>query len=278
LKTVFRRRVTSQAVPTAAVVLRRRRSTMPLFVVGMAGLALFIVIGMLLTRSATTEDPQALQNLAAPRTSCVEVDATAQQTRALIAKGELAAAVALAEDGLTQHAAPGCVAARTELARLWYGADLDALLATPADDEALSRLAPMRWTAIETRADELGVPADQRRDVMKLAQTAYDRGLWQLSDAAFRKAWDAGATGTASIEFRHALLRNWGHQLSLRGSATAREQGRGLLATAHAIARLYNLKSDVACTDLHALGVPDCSKTVPDPGEPTLAGARPGSG
>lgn len=76
------------------------------------------------------------------------------------------------------------------------------------------------------------------------------------------------------MEFRHALLRNWGNRLATGGPASAREQGIGLLATAHAVARTYDLQTDVACTDLRALGVADCSKTSADPYEPTLSGSR----
>ena len=150
----------------------------------------------------------------------------------------------------------------------------DRFNATPVNDGSLGRQAPMRWAAIERRADQLGVPKEERRAPMALAQTAYDRGLWQLADAAFREAWAVGQVGASGIEFRHALLRNWGHRLAFQGSTPAGTQGLGLLATAHAIARTHGLQTDVACTDMRALGEVDCSKTSADPDEPTLAAPR----
>jgi hypothetical protein len=255
--------------------------------VGAGALLVLILVGGLLARGrepASTNrvpvgvlasGPRTLQAQVQPA-ACGELRGTTEQVRGLLSRGQLAVAVALAADALTQHAAPACPEAHAALARVWYAADVDDLLATAVDDEWLSRRTPTRWTAIESRADELGVPSQDRRHPMALARTAYDRGLWPLADAAFRRAWDAGEVGVGAVEFRHALLRNWGHRLAFRGPPGVREQGLGLLATAHAVAGFHALQTDVACADLRALGVADCAGTPADPGEPALTGRRPG--
>ncbi|TAK24401.1 MAG: hypothetical protein EPO26_06140 [Chloroflexota bacterium] len=257
------------------MIVSRRPVVLSLAAFGVTGLALLILISML---TGLNGDPLLIDRAAQPRSAaaapCGDLTARTEKVSDLLTRGQLTAALAEANDGLTRPTAPDCAEAHLALARLWYAADLDDLLATQVDDEALGRQAPMRWVSIERRADQLGVPTEERRPKMTLAETAYDRGLWQLADAAFRDAWAVGQIGVGGVEFRHALLRNWGHRLTLRNSAVAKTQGLGLLATAHAIARRYDLQTDVACTDLRALGVADCSRTVPDPDEPTLAGPR----
>lgn len=265
-----RRRFLPRLVPSA--IASRRPIVLSLAAFGVTGLALLILVSMLTGVNGDPLFDGAAQPLAPASAPCADLGIRTAQVSDLLSRAQLAAALSSANEGLARPAPLGCAEARLALARLWYGADLDDLLATPVDDEARGRQTPMRWTSIERRADQLGVPTDERRTAMTIAETAYDRGLWELADAAFRDAWAVGQVGVGGIEFRHALLRNWGHRLTLRSSAMARTQGIGLLATAHAIAQRYNLQTSVACTDLKSLGVADCSKTSPDSGEPTLVG------
>jgi hypothetical protein len=211
---------------------------------------------------------------AAPAAACGELGARSEQTRELMARGQLNQALTVAGEGLSRPVAAGCAGAHLDLARLWYAADVDDLLAIPVADQARVQAAPARWVAIERRADQLGVPTEERRPAMALAQTAYDRGLWQLADAAFRDAWAVGYAGAEGVEFRHALLRNWGYELAFKGSPAEAPRGLTMLKTAHMIAKAHDLKTDVACTDLRALGVADCATVRPDPDEPTLLPAR----
>ena len=210
----------------------------------------------------------------APAATCGELGARTEQTRELMARGQLDQALAIAGEGLTRPVAAGCAGAHLDLARLWYTADIDDLLAIPVTNQAQVQAAPARWVAIERRADQLGVPTEERRPAMALAQTAYDRGLWQLADAAFRDAWAVGYAGAEGVEFRHALLRNWGYELAFKGSAAEAPRGLAMLKTAHMIAKAHDLKTDVACTDLRALGVADCATVRSDPDEPTLLPVR----
>ena len=209
-----------------------------------------------------------------PVAACGDLDARSGQTRELMARGDLGQALAVAGDGLARPVAAGCAGAHLDLVRLWYAADVDDMLAIPVADQVRVQAAPQRWVAIERRADQLGLPPEERRPAMALAQTAYDRGLWQLADAAFRDAWAVGYAGAEGVEFRHALLRNWGYELAFKGSAAEAPRGLAMLKTAHMIAKAHNLKTDVACTDLRALGVADCATVSPDPDEPTLLPSR----
>jgi hypothetical protein len=269
-----RRRFFPRLAP-AVVVSRRRPIVLSLAALGAAGLML-LLLAVLLSRPSGVDPARAraVQPLAVEASGCRDIDARAAHVRDLLSSGQLAAAMSAADDGLTRPAGPGCASAQLALTRLWYAANLDDLVATTVDDAALARQAPVRWATIERRADQLGLPSEERHPPMTLAQTAYDRGLWQLADAAFREAWADGQIGVGGVEFRHALLRNWGHRLATGGPAPDKVQGLALLATAHAIAQSYGLQTNVACTDLRALGVADCAKTNPDPNEPTLAGPR----
>jgi hypothetical protein len=282
-----RRRFFPRLAPAAVVarlrplpiVSRRRPLVISVAVFGGTVLLLLLLVGMFSRRGpdplldAPARPAAAPARPAAPA-SCVALGTTTEQARELMARGQLTAALAAADAGLARPVAAGCAGAHLDLARLWYTADVDDLLATPVEDEARVRQAPARWVAIERRADDLGVPTTERRPAMALAQTAYDRGLWQLADAAFRDAWAVGYEGAEGVEFRHALLRNWGSELVLRGSPADGQRGLGMLKTANAIARTYDLQTDVACTDLRALGVANCATAIGDPDEPTLTVPR----
>jgi hypothetical protein len=265
--------IVSRLAPVV-VVSRRRPVVLSFVALGAAGVMLLLAVSAL---SRPGRDPMldaVAQPRPAPAASCGDLTARTEQTRELMARGDLRAALSVADEGLTNPTPAGCAGAHLDLARLWYTASVDDLLATPVGDATRVPAAPARWVAIERRADRLAVPADGRRPAMALAQTAYDRGLWQLADAAFRDAWAVGYAGAEGVEFRHALLRNWGHELAFKGTAAEAPRGLAMLKTAHVIAKAHALETDVACTDLRALGVADCSTVTPDAGEPTLAGTR----
>lgn len=276
MRTILRSRRT-----IGAPALRVRRSVAgPLVLLG-GCVFLLALVGMLVVGGGvdprSTEQAPAAADIApralpAQSARCQGLESTNARVHGLMQRGELAAAVALASENLHPEPPASCAAAHDELARLWYAADIESLLATSPKDELLGRQAAARWVAIENRADQLGLPGVDRRHPITVARNAYDHGLWQLADAAFRGGWGAGETGVASVEFRHALLRNWGHELAARGNPGGREQALRLLATAHAISKVHGLETDVACTDMRAMGVADCATTAPDPGEPTLRG------
>src|SRR5581483_3141706 len=123
----------------------------------------------------------------------------------------------------------------------------DQLFATPAADDAASREAAITWLAIEQKADSFGLARSERLSPMQVATRAYSVGMWGLADSAFRRAWEAGDAGIASVATRYAILRNWGHQLAFGGDGAARSRGVLLLATAQAIARTYDLPQGEAC-------------------------------
>jgi hypothetical protein len=285
MRSIDRRRLPARLAP-AALAARRAGTRSLLVLAGGAVLFLFLV-GILATRGSA--DPRAApsdgvgsaerhaQALGLEQATCVTLEDRTDEVRDLLSSGRLVPAVDLATGTLAGSTASACPAAHGILAQLWYEAALDSILATTPGDSTLAARTPARWTEVEARADSLGVPASGRRPAMQVARAAYDRGLWQLADAGFRRGADDGAPGVESVEFRHALLRNWGRQLAAENTLAGREQGLGMLATAHAIARTYDLRTDVACTDMRALGIADCAKTVPDPSEPTLAGRQPGS-
>jgi hypothetical protein len=278
--------IVSRLAPVV-VVSRRRPVVMSLAALGVLGVLLLFVVSALsrpgrdpmLDAAPVAQPRPTAAAVAQPRPAaavapCGDLNARSERTRELMARGDLRGALAVADEGLTNPTPVGCAAAHLELARLWYAADVDDMLATSVADQAQVRAAPARWVAIERRAAQLGLPGDERRPAMALAQTAYDRGLWQLADAAFRDAWAVGYAGAEGVEFRHALLRNWGYELAFKGTAAEAPRGLAMLKTAHVVSKAHDLKTDVACTDLRALGVADCASVTADPEEPTLLGPR----
>jgi hypothetical protein len=205
-------------------------------------------------------------------------DGTVQiaQVREFLAKGQFSTVANLAEAALIQRDTPLCAEARMVTASLWYDASLRAILATPrpswADPQLQQKLAT-DWQSLEQKADGYQVPQEKRWDRASIITVATNSNLWGLADTVFRAMWQQGKVGVEAVPLRFSLLRNQGRDLAFNGSPNTREQGMRVLATAHAIAKAYNLGRGEACDDLHQLGYADCDKVVPDSSDPVLTAA-----
>ncbi len=196
-----------------------------------------------------------------------------QQIKEYLTKGQPSIAIALAENALNQQNPAPSPQAKATIAGIRYVTAMDDLFATPSRDESTVSQMPLKWLAIEKKADTYQVPKSYRLAPMTVAQRAYSAGFWPLADAAFRKAWDAGDVGMESVGTVYAIRRNWGHWLAFATSSQSRDQGVRLLATAHALARAYSLQNDPACGDLIQLGYTDCNAVTPDSADPVLLAA-----
>lgn len=205
---------------------------------------------------------------------CSDAPAETAQVRDFLARGQRGTAIALVEAALNQEGRTLCIGVKAALGGLWYRASIDDLFTTSSNDDFASRNAPLKWLAVERKADAFGVAKTERLAPMTVAERAYAAGAWPLADIAFRKAWEAGHIGVESAAFRYAALRNWGNHLAFRGQASSREEGIRLLVTAQAIARKYGLNTrGEACADIERLGYADCNEPPADSSDPLLMAA-----
>lgn len=256
--------------------------------VGLCVLGVLLIVSLLWSRQQVAEGhsqikslreengslTQQLQALRSHEPTCSDAEADIAQVRDFLARGQRGTAIALAEAALNQEGRTLCTGVKAALGDLWYGASMDDLFAISSTDDFASRNAPLKWLAIERKADAYEVAKAERVAPMTVAQRAYSAALWPLTDVAFRKAWEAGHIGVESAAFRYAALWNWGNHLAFVGKASSREEGIRLLATAQAIAKKYGLNArGEACADLERLGYADCNEPAPDSSDPLLTTA-----
>ncbi|GEM_PF-6604012 len=214
-----------------------------------------------------------------PPQPCDDAKVERKQVNDALTRGDYAVARGIAEGKLTgskNSDAPAiCDEARTNLAGQWYEAGMRELFSTqrPAyPDNAFDKITVIKWTAIEAAADGLiNVPPDRRWAAITVAQTAYNSGFWALAHVSFLSAWDSKSTGREQVGLYYALLRNWGHELLIKGNPDMQASGKRLLGTAYRIARAVRLVNDPACgEDLAGVGFSDCNSAPYDPEDNVL--------
>jgi hypothetical protein len=206
--------------------------------------------------------------------ACDDGTSVVEEIRDLLVDGRFDLASSQAEITLLRHTSPLCPEAKDNVAGWWYQASIDALFQTPRPECAESvheRQIVDIWIEIERKASKYNVPLEKRLPSMSIADRAYNARIWSLADEAFRKAYSEGAAKNKA-SWRHAVLRNWGKNLSDCRIGQPDSEAIKLLATARDIAAAYGLPTNIACQDLADLGYPDC--TVPEPlsNEPLLKG------
>ena len=223
--------------------------------------------------ASLTHDKNSLTTQINQLTACSDGKTTIQQVQAFLGRSQYQTAADISAAALTRRTNPLCPASHNTIAGLWYQSSIQAIITTPRPDFPdlhLQQQVVAEWQSVEEQADQFGVPPDKRSDAISIATLATNSGWWSLANAAWLKAYKQGTVGAEGISLRYSLLRNEGHELAFKGTPQMREQAIKDLATAHAIAKKYNLPNDPACSDLEKLGYPNCNSTTPDQSDPLL--------
>ncbi len=188
----------------------------------------------------------------------------------LISGVNFEAAADLGWKALEDPSRPGCPESRTEVARLAYEAEIEAMFARPGDGAPLIG----RWTRAEQRADRFGLPPSKRRPPLAIAQRAFHERRWDLARHAFLKAWAQGAFRPCepqASQFYYELLWQGGAQKA-RNPQT-RLQGIQWLLLARDLSQVCQLGRREADRELGRLGPLPSPQPFSEP-DPYVEGAR----